>query len=359
MLNDLSKNQKIGIGVAAGLVVLLVVLVLVTSGGGAEQAATTTTTTSTTEPTTTTTTEPPVAPLTGVPEADEQRRSRPALVVKVDNTQRAMGVHEGLDSADVVFVEQVEQGVTRLAAAFQSEDDTVGPVRSARTSDMGIGALLNTPYLAYSGANGGVLAQVRASPHVIDMGIDQSVATSVYTRNQRGSGLLRFFIPTAELYEVARDGAQTPEPLFEYLDEGEQAPGEPAAGVRVGYGGNASTVVDYDWSGSAWNRSQFGRPHVMAGGGPQIAPANVVVMFTDYRSSGFVDSTGAASPEAVLEGEGEAWVLTGGTVQRGRWSKPSADAPVTFTGADNLPMRFTPGKTWIELAPGAGSATLK
>jgi hypothetical protein len=357
-LRNLSRNQKIAIGAAAAVVVVVLVLVLATGGGGEEEAVTTTTT-STTEPTTTTTTEPPVAPLTGLPEEDEARRSRPALLVKVDNTANAMARHEGLDRADVVFVEQVEQGVTRLAATFHSEDATVGPVRSARTSDLGIGSLLQAPLFAYSGANSGVLGQVRNSPHLIDMGIDQGVATSVYTRNQRGQGLLRFFLPTAEIYEVARDGARTPEPLFEYLDEGEEAPGDPAEGVRVGYGGRAATVVDYDWNGSAWDRSQFGRPHAMAGGGARIAPANVVIMFTDYRPSPYRDVTGAVSPEAVLEGEGEVWVLTGGAVQRGRWSHPSLDDPITFTGDDGQPLRLTPGKTWIELAPGAGSATLK
>ena len=357
MLSSLSRNQKIGIGVAAGLIVVVLLAVVLTSGGGGEEEAATTTT-STTESTTTTTTTPPVAPLTGQPLADEARRTRPALVVKVDNTARAMAVHEGLDKADVVFVEQVEQGVTRLAAAFQSEDTTVGPVRSARTSDLGIGALLNAPYIAYSGANGGVLNMVRQSPYLIDMGIDQGVATPVYTRNQRGSGLLRFFLPTAELYEVGREGAKTPNPLFKFAEEGAPQKGVPAAGVRVAYGGNASTVVDYDWNGSGWNRSQFGRPHTVVGGG-QLAPTNVVVMFVPYRSSGFVDTTGAASPEAVLEGSGEAWFLSNGTVQKGTWSHPGPNAPIVFVGPDNVEMELEPGKTWVELAPGAGSATLK
>lgn len=359
-LRALSRNQKIGLGVAAGLILVVLVAVIATAGGGGdEEAVTTTTTSSTTSSTTTTTTTPPVAPLTGVPQPDEGLRTRPALIVKVDNTARAMAVHEGLDKADVVFVEQVEQGVTRLAAAFQSEDATVGPVRSARTSDIGIGALLNTPLIAYSGANGGVLSQIRNSPHVIDMGIDQGVATPVYNRNRRGSGLLRFFIPTAEMFEVAREGANTPNPLFRYYEEGEEPVGDPVAGVRVGYGGNAATVVDYDWNGTAWNRSQFGRPHAMAGGGPQLAPTNVVIMFVGYRPSGYVDSTGAPSPEAVLEGEGEAWFLTGGKVVQGRWSHAGPNAPITFVGPDNVEMRLQPGKTWIELAPGAGSATLK
>ena len=66
---------------------------------------------------------------------------------------------------------------TRLAAVFQSQDAVVGPIRSARTSDVGIAAFLNRPLLAYSGANGGVLRQVRNGP-LVDVGIDAPGVTA-------------------------------------------------------------------------------------------------------------------------------------------------------------------------------------
>lgn len=353
-LQSLTRNQKILIGGLAGAVVLVVVLVVVLSGGGddGKEAATTTT-----EATTTTTTEPPpVSPLTGLPN-DDDRRERPALIVKVDNTTRALTVQEGLDRADLVFVEQVEGGATRLAAVFQSEDATVGPVRSARTSDIGIASALNRPLLSYSGANIGVLREVRRSP-LVDVGIDEGSVTSIYQRNQRGSGLLRYFLPTSDLYDARGDLGATPPQLFQYRAEGEDPNGDPATGVQIGYGGSISTVNRYEWDGTGWARSQNDKVHQMAGGGPRIAPENVVILFTQYRSSGYVDSSGAPSPEAVLEGGGEAWYFTGGRLIRGTWSHPGPNAPFTFTSAIGAPVELTPGQTWIELAPGPGSATV-
>src|SRR3954451_12171160 len=211
-LRALSRNQKILIGAGIAVVVVLIAVVVAGAGGGDDKEAVTTTTTSTTEATTTTTA-PPVAPLTGVPEADAAKRARPAMIVKVDNVPAAFPLQEGVESADVVYVEEVENGATRMAVVFQSKDDTVGPVRSARTSDLDIAGDLHNPYFCFSGANGGVLKQVRNGP-MPDMGVERAEATRVYTRNQRGSGLHRFFLPTKEIYDVGRAGAQTPPQLF-------------------------------------------------------------------------------------------------------------------------------------------------
>jgi hypothetical protein len=259
----------------------------------------------------------------------------------------------------MVIVEQTEQGTTRLAAVFQSQDATVGPVRSARTSDVGIAGALNRPMLAYSGANGGVLRQVRGGP-LVDAGIDASGMASIYIRHQRGDqrNLYRFFLPTSDVYAAkAKDGG-TPPAFFLYRGLFQGSLGDPVKGVRVGYGGGGATVVTYEWDGKGWPRTQNDRVHVMAGGGPRIAPANVVILITPYRNSGFRDVTGAVSPEAVLEGGGEAWFLSDGKIVKGRWDRAGSRAAFTFTGADGQPPRLTPGQTFIELAPGAGSASV-
>ena len=309
---------------------------------------------------TTTTTEAPPAPLTGRPQADASKLSRGALIVKVDNTPKGVAVQEGVDKADIVFVEQTEQGTTRLAAVFQSQDATVGPVRSARTSDVGVAGLLNRPMLAYSGANGGVLRQVRAGP-LVDVGIDARGVTPIYQSHQRGgsANLYRYFLPTADLYAARGKETGTPAPLFQYLAKGEQAQGDVAQGVRVGYGGGAATVVTYHWNGrNGWDRSQNGAPHVMANSKQQLSPANVVVLITPYKDSGFRDVVGAPSPQAVLEGSGDAWFFTQGKVLKGRWSRPGPIGVFTFSGPFGVPMKLSPGQTFIELAPGLGSATV-
>jgi hypothetical protein len=315
--------------------------------------------TPTTAKRTTTTVAAPVAPLSGEPQADAAKLSRPALIVKVDNTPKGFVVQEGIDKADLVFVEQTEQGTTRLAAVFQSKDATVGPVRSARSSDVGIAGALNKPMLAYSGANGGVLREVRNGP-LVDVGIDAAGMTGIYLRNQRGGtkNLYRFFLPTADVYAARGKDGGAPPALFAYRAKGEAFPGRAVKGVHVGYGGGAATTVNYEWDGRGWARTQNGRVHQMAGGGARITPANVAVLITPYRNSGYRDVTGAVSPQAVLEGSGEAWFLSDGKVVQGRWTRTGPNGRFSFTGADGQPVKLSPGQTFIELAPGAGSASL-
>src|SRR3546814_6192620 len=60
--------------------------------------------------------------------------------------------------------------------------------------------------------------------------------------------------------------------------------------------------------------------------GRGVAAANVVVQFVDYRDTGLRDSSGAVVPEAQVIGEGDVWVLTGGNLVPGRWSKGSPEA---------------------------------
>jgi hypothetical protein len=280
-------------------------------------------------------------------------------MVKVDNTPKGFVLQEGIDKADLVFVEQTEQGTTRLAAVFQSQDASVGPVRSARSSDVGIAGALDRPMLAYSGANGGVLRELRRGP-LVDVGIDAGGVTSIYLRNQRGGtrNLYRFFLPTADIYAARGKDGGTPPALFAYRADGEAFPGRPVKGAQVGYGGGAATTVSYEWDGKGWARTQNGRVHQMAGNGARIAPPNVAILITPYRNSGYRDVTGAVSPQAVLEGAGEAWFLSDGKVVQGRWARPGPTGHFSFTGPDGQPVKLTPGQTFLELAPGAGSASL-
>ncbi len=342
---------------AVAVVVLLggVVSALVVSGWGSEGAPTTDASTTTTAPTTTTTA-PPTFPLTGLPVDDPARAERPALVVKIDNTGKARGRQAGLSAADLVYVELVEGGATRLAAVYHSTDaDPVGPVRSARTSDIAITGNLNHPLFAFSGAAGGVLDIIRGA-NVVDVGFD--VQPGVY--QVRGSGLLRFYIATSTLFGFAPEGAGPPAPQFTYRPQGAAvaaAGAEDAAGVMLSYGGITNTQVSYEATEAGWARSQDGSPFVEESGA-RIEPANVVVQFVEYANSGFVDVTGTPSPEANLVGEGEAWVLTGGKLVRGRWSRPDLASATSYTDSAGAPIALTPGRTWVELAPPGSAAPL-
>ena len=74
------------------------------------------------------------------------------LAVKIDDTNAAHP-QIGLEDADIVYIEQVEGGLTRLAAIFSTViPQRVGPVRSARISDIDILSQFGRVAFAYSGA---------------------------------------------------------------------------------------------------------------------------------------------------------------------------------------------------------------
>lgn len=326
-------------------------MALAACGGGKKPEPTTTVKpTSTTSPTTSTTgLAAGAAPLTGLA-ADPGAIARAALVVKIDNAPKARP-QAGLNQADIVVSEKVEDGVTRLFTIFHSGDsDPVGPVRSARSTDISLVHMLNRPLFAYSGANNVFLAQVKAAP-LVEVG--HSARPAAFVRRPGRQAPYNLFSNTTVLRSTPSAGP--PQPWFSYRPAGQGLTGSgaaPASSVHIEYlGKHINTIVDYQWDAAAgnWPRAQDGTPFVDLAGA-RIAPKNVLVQMVDYKDTGLVDKSGTAVPEAQLVGEGEAWVLTDGKVVKGRWSRPSVDQITRFTGPDGALVPLTPGQTWIELA---------
>lgn len=346
--------------------VVVALLLAATACGGGDEKKPTTTTTTTAPPTTQAappTTAPPVPPghfpltaLTGEP----TRLGRPVLVVKVDNAPKARP-QAGLAEADVVIEEAVEGGVTRFAVLYHSQEaGDVGPVRSARSTDVHLAAPLNRPLFAYSGANAVFQQLVRTSP-LVNVGVD--VFPGDYERRRGRPAPYNLFTATSRLFAHTPPGSGPPPPLFFFRGQGEPSPigdplATPAGGVRMEYRGNIVTRVEWGWDAGAglWRRSQDGGLHLDAGGA-QVGARNVVVQFVAYRDTGLRDRSGAAVPEAELVGEGEVWVLTDGKVVHGRWRRAASTSVTEYLDAAGIPIRLTPGPTWVEL-PVLGAAAL-
>ena len=304
-------------------------------------------------------TAPPVLPLTGTP---GQVPPRAALAVKIDDTERGRP-QTGLTQADVVFEEMVEGGLTRLLAVYQSQDpETVGPVRSARSSDLFILAELGQPLFAWSGANPTFAAAVEAAD-LLDVGV--GAAPEAYRREEDRPAPYNLYAAPEQLRASVADdaAASTPPPaLFSYREAGAPLTGggvEPVTRFGTTGSGGLSTRTAWEWDGgsASWLRSQDGTPHVDRDGEP-VRAANVIVRFTPYRDSGIRDSVGAVVPEAEAVGEGDAWLLSDGQLQRGRWMKGAADASTTYVDGTGAPLRLTPGQTWVEvLPPGSGEVS--
>lgn len=336
---------------------LVALCLLAAACGGGDDGDDDATTTSTSAATTSAAPAADVAPLTGLPQPDAARRGRVALVVKLDNAPRGRP-QAGINQADVVVVEKVEDGITRLFTVFHTNDaDPVGPVRSARSTDIALVTPLNRPLFAYAGTNAAFQRLVDEAP-LVDVGFNK--AAGDYRRQGGRPAPYNLFTTTSALFQRAPAGSAPPPALFAYRAAGQAAAGDPAGGVRLEYRGrNVTTRVDYAWDAAAggWQRSQDGAPSVDTAG-VQVAPRNLVVQLVSYRDTGQRDRSGAVVDEAELIGEGEAWIFTDGRVVRGRWSKPAAEAVTAYTDGAGAPVALTPGTTWVELPP-AGAAELR
>jgi hypothetical protein len=307
------------------------------------------------QPPTTTTTVPAVFPLTGLPVSNAGLAARPALTVKIENAPESRP-QAGLQAADVVYEEQVEGGLTRFLVLFHSTDaDLVGPIRSLRPTDPQV----VRPYgglFAYSGGTPKFIDMLHATP-LQDIGYDTMPQLYDKRRNKRAPH--HIYSSTTRLYSAGRKGSKPPPPFSPFVPPGQPfAPAAPpAVHLSVPMG---STAVDYDWDAAAgaWKRTTNGTPHLLEGGA-QLTSTNVIVQFVPYRiSPGDFDAIHNPVSVADVLGSGDAWMLAGGRVVKGKWSKPTAEAMTAFTDLAGAPVALLPGRTWVLLAPaGAAAAT--
>ncbi|MDA2958602.1 MAG: DUF3048 domain-containing protein [Actinomycetota bacterium] len=284
-------------------------------------------------------------PLTGEPlEVAEMIPDRPALVVKVPNNSQALP-QTGLNEADIVYEEIINDAITRFAVVFHSQgSDPVGPIRSGRAQDIDLLTNLNSPLFAWSGGNAGVTRLVNNSS-LVSLSYVGGYANAYYRRDGRGGAPHNLFSSTDTLWAEAPDDASTPPQLFQYLREGEMIDADTASVVEIEMD-SIAVRWEFDEDTGQYLRWQNGEEHPTELTG-QVSADNVVVLFVEYRS-GVVD---ARSPEAQTVGSGDALVFTGGTVQPAVWARESNTDPIgLFTDASaTTPVRLSPGRTWVEL----------
>ena len=305
----------------------------------------------------------PTEPLTGEPLDDPSIMGRPALAVKI-GTSSVGRPQSGINQADILIEMRVET-ITRLMAVFHSQGaESLGPVRSARSSDPDILANFSQPVYGHSGANPGVLREIsqgQANGKLYELRWDN--LPSDYWRVGDRVAPFNLYTTTSAIWDNAPRELAAPEPLFEYRREGEALPAgaEPVPGVEIRYLGG--TIAHFVWDAEAggWARWQDGTPHVdmarHSNGSPnpdvdsvQLAPANVVVLQTRYTGS----SACSYCPEAItVDSEGgAALIFTRGHLIRGRWTRPSASQPWQVTDNNGDPVRLSPGQTFIALPGG-------
>jgi hypothetical protein len=271
----------------------------------------------------------------------------PVLAVKIDDTNAAHP-QIGLEDADIVYIEQVEGGLTRLAAIFSTViPQRVGPVRSARISDIDILSQFGRVAFAYSGAQRKLLPVIAAA-NLEDLGAQRQSPTIFTTdpnRNQPYAIVLRADLLMQKVSEKALSVDSAKNIGFTFGD----APDGGMAIVKAVIDWPAATYsAQWSENESRWLLSHNGNLN-LAESGVVLGPTTMVIQLVKISPSEYGDKFGGVTPLSETVGTGKAYILRDGQVFTTQWNRAFPDSGTTFTLPDGSVMNFAPGQIWVAL----------
>jgi Protein of unknown function (DUF3048) N-terminal domain/Protein of unknown function (DUF3048) C-terminal domain len=274
----------------------------------------------------------------------------PVLAIKVDDTPSAHP-QINLEKADVLYIEQVEGGLSRIAAIFSNPanlPEVVGPVRSARISDLDILAPYGHLGFVFSGAQRLLYPKI-ASANLENLSADHE-PPSIYSRDTTR------FEPTnlvvhprlllaksigAERRKI--ENASNPGWTFGAAPSG----GTPIAGVEFSW---PASKYSAHWSATEkrWLLSYNGSPDLSANG-LQLGSPTLIIQRVVITPSIYHDKVGGVTPFSQTVGSGTAYLLRDGSAFPIFWNRAEPRLPTTWTLKDGSPAHFASGQIWIAL----------
>ncbi|HEU4908767.1 MAG TPA: DUF3048 domain-containing protein, partial [Propionibacteriaceae bacterium] len=242
----------------------------------------------------------------------------------------------GLSLADITFIEEVEGAQTRLIAVYHSRlPKRLGPVRSARSTDVQLLPLFGKPGLVYSGANSAVQRKIDNASIVP---IPRS------TRDHRRVAPHNVFVNLAAIDRSTKLREATPIG-WTFSEVVPRAPSATSVKVRVGHDsfgfGYSSGRYTVRWNGSRYADGD---------NGAITKTDNIVIMKVHNHPDGNRDVLGAPSIQSDTVGKGAVTIYRNGKKISGQWRRTKASGPLRFTDKFGDPIPLKPGQTWVALA---------
>jgi len=271
----------------------------------------------------------------------------PVLVVKIDDTSMAHP-QIGLEDADLVYIEQVEGGSTRLAAVFSSKIPTrIGPVRSARISDIELLAQYGRVGFAYSGAQSKMLTIISAA-NLYDLGAQKNsptIFTTDATRTQPYAMVLRADLLMEFAKSKSMEFAQSKSMGWKF--------------GKVTEGGAAITSAQVFWPASSygvhWSKSEnrwlldFRKEVNITESGQRLGASTFVIQLVSITDSIYKDKNGGITPLSSTVGSGSGYILRNGKSIKATWSRPTAEEGTRWMSMKGEEVTFEKGQIWVAL----------
>ncbi len=264
----------------------------------------------------------------------------PVLAIKMDNTGNSLP-HIGLVPADVVYVEQVEGGLSRLAAIYSTKlPDVIAPVRSARETDAELLPMYGKIAFGFSGSVDAVHALVKQAG-LVDVSAEKY--SGGYGRLSYRNAPYNEFARPARLIKRAKGSAQPVDVGFTFGSL--PAGGKPASTVTASFP-SARVLFAYNKSTGLWAYSLGGKLDTSSQG--QVAASTVLIQSVRLTTTGRKDVARNPVPKVRTVGSGKAIALRDGRSYALTWTRPTPKSPTRwlYQGKD-FPMKA--GQIWVVL----------
>ena len=270
------------------------------------------------------------------------------LVVKIDDTSAAHP-QIGVESADVVYVEQVEGGLTRLAAIYTSKlPPLIGPIRSARISDIELLAQFGRVGFAYSGAQS-KMRPVIAAANLENLSAERN-PPSIYGKDPDRQGPVDMILKPDLLLERANANPKirietATASVFPF---GDAPKGETNTAVAKVKWPSAKYELRWDSTNEKW-LIYFNQKPNMAANGEHLYADTAIIQIVSITPSIYSDKFGEITPFSKTTGSGKAVMLRDGFSYQISWQRNLETDVTTWMSEDGGVANFKPGRTWIFL----------
>lgn len=287
---------------------------------------------------------------------DEKIAERRPYAMMINNIEYAARFQSGLSQASILYEAKVEGGITRLMAIFEKFNaKKIGSARSARHYYVSVASEYDAIFVHFghtkfalrkidklkvnnisglSGVGGAVFYRDNsiAAPHnafTSKKGLDKGRKILKYRKN----------------YKKNFEGH------FKFYDEDTDLQSEKIANkVSIKFSGYTTPYFIYNPEKKLYYRYQYGRKHIDASNGKQLAFKNLIIQYVDdepivkghpkdYRTINFENATGKGK------------YITNGKAINITWEKHEKKKFMKYYTEDGQELVINPGKTYVALFP--------
>jgi len=270
------------------------------------------------------------------------------LAVKIDDSTPAHP-QIGVEDADLVYVEQVEGGITRLAAIYTSKlPPLIGPIRSARISDLEILSQFGRVGFAYSGAQS-KMRPVIAAANLENLSAERN-PPSIYGKDPERPGPVNMVLKPDLLLERANANPKINiEKANSYLFDFGDAP-ENGVLTSTAKAKWPSAKYELRWSDidKKWLIYFDDQPN-LAASGEHLFADTAIIQEVSITPSIYGDKFGEITPFSKTTGTGNAVMLRDGFSYNLNWERNTEADKTIWRTSDGEIASFKPGRIWIFL----------